>query len=286
MVLGLGLIGLLVGGCASDTAGEPVRTSAGSACVDQTVTDRGDFTPTAAVMIEISDQSGWSSWPSLPGLVVYADGSVVTAMPATQSGVATSSAAGGGLLPWAVGHIPGCELEEILADLAVVNPAQVELGQPKVFDADAVSVVVHGVGGAAPADYRAYALSRSFDDGLGAAQVQARERLRAVIDRAGAAVQISGSLPVGRVEVTALLSNSGPGFSDAPATWPLARTPMQVRAGKRCAVLDGADAQVVATAVPKAAEASTQFAGTWSVPGGDSELLLVRVLPPGVAGCG
>lgn len=255
-------------------------------------------------MIEFTEESPWDNWISLPHLVIYEDGSAVvyqrdqaqSAIPPSQvpttSSRSTSTSDGarsqyGGLLPWAVGHVSRCELGQILTDLAGVDPEHTGFGQPQVFDASGTSVRVYGVGEATADDYDAYALAADFDEGLSAAERQARARLRAVMARTEAAVHTVGVLPVDRVEVTSLLSTtSGPYGSEATPTWPLATSPQTVRGGKRCGEVRGADAAKVAAAVPvDDRRRDPLFVGAWQVSGGDSEYLLVRVVPPGVEAC-
>lgn len=280
----------------STTAGSTVTTSGG--CADEEPPAQGDFTPGAAVMIEFTSESPWDNWISLPYLVVYEDGSAVvydsqrpsTAIPPSQVPMTTSSGTDqgarsqyGGLLPWAVGHVPRCELKQILADLAVVDPDHTDFGQPQVFDANGTSVTVHGVGGAAEAQYDAYALNEDFDKGLSEAAQQARQRLRAVMDRTEAAVRTVGILPVDRVELTSLASSRG--YDQKPA-WPLAASPRQLLAGKRCGEVRGGDAVKVAAAVPPIDDRwEGLYAGPWRIRAEEDAHLLVRVVPPGVKTC-
>lgn len=123
-----------------------------------------------------------------------------------------------------------------------------EFGSPRVTDVSTTEVMIQDDAGRS--EVRVYALGPRFDDQLSAAQRDARERLRALIEKAGALA--SGAPTTEYVPDRIMVSEPIPGRNDEPAVtlWPGPPPPafLTPASGGRviaCGELTGADARTV-----------------------------------------
>lgn len=208
-----------------------------------------------------------------PALAVYADGRVLTAVPAPALTPVPARYSLARIAPAAVRDF-------VAAAQAAGVVAGTDFGSPRMTDLPTTTVLIDD--GSGPVQVRVYALDPQFETGLSPAQRDARDRLRALIARATDLPGAAPQQPYSPEKVA--VAEPLPGRNDEPATvgWPgpaptgfLAPDPSRRFAA--CGELSGADAEVVYRA------ALANPGARWLVDG-TTRVLAVNPLP--LDGCG
>ncbi|MCB0924166.1 MAG: hypothetical protein KDB50_06425 [Mycobacterium sp.] len=255
-----------------------IRTAALLGLLTMTGCAPGPIPPAAALspdQMAVMVMSAGGMVPSVisamqsPALVIYGDGTALTALPAPALRAVPAR--------YEVARVDPDQVRQFVteAQSSGLLGAGTDFGSPRATDLATTTVLVRG--DEQTAQVRVYALNPRFETGLSTTQREARDRLRTLIERASALPAAAARQPYSPERIT--VSEIPPGRNQDPATvvWPgpplpdfLA--PSATRRSVACGELTGTTADVVY-------RAALENPGAGWLVGGTTRVLAVNPLP-------